>query len=92
MLSYLQEQMLYGEAGRNLVEFLFLASLKMLRSNTKDSQLYCKYETELFVEVLRLFEKVFLKVKTSQMYALLPTLLMIVEVYHGSLTSVEPRQ
>ena len=64
----------------------------MLKSNTKDSRAYNKYETELFIEVLRLFEKVFVKVKTAQLYTLLPTLLMIVEVYHGSLTSVHPNQ
>jgi hypothetical protein len=89
-LDYVQQQLLESTAGLNFVEFLFLASFKMLKSNSKDSALSFKYLTELFVEVFRLFEKAFQKIKTTQLFSLLPTFLMILETYHGSLISVHP--
>jgi len=64
----------------------------MLKLNFKDSKLCFKYETELFIEVLKLYEKTFATIKTSEIYSLLPTLLMIVEIYHGSLISIHPNR
>lgn len=92
LLDYLQHQLLESEAGNKLLEFLFLASLKMLVGDNKDSALFLKRLSGLFSEVFRLYETVLPRVKTAQLFALLPTVLMVIEVYHGSLVPLAPDQ
>lgn len=64
----------------------------MLKDNSKNSQLYLKYISELFIELFRLYEKILSKSKPEQLYSTIPTVLLIVEIYHASLVPLHPRQ
>lgn len=92
LLDFIAEKMIESEAGVQLVEFLFLSSYKLLKSNPKNCGLALKYETQLFAEVLKLFEKTVQKIRTNELFQILPTLLMIIELYHGSLAAIHPNQ
>ena len=64
----------------------------MLTSNPKNSANFHKYFTELFIEVFGIYERVIPKIKTLQVFNLLPTFIFIVEIYHGSPVSLHPNQ
>lgn len=64
----------------------------MLVTNSKDSAVYYKYLEELFVQVLKLYEKALPKLTIREVSWCLATLLMIVQIYHGSLLPLRPNQ
>jgi hypothetical protein len=92
LLEFITKQCLESEFGNKFVEFLFLNAFKMLKDNSKNSQLYLKYISELFIELFRLYEKILSKSKPEQLYSTIPTVLLIVEIYHASLVPLHPRQ
>jgi hypothetical protein len=92
VLDYALRSALEGETGNQFIQFLFMNSLKLLTDNCKDSHLFIKYQSQVFVEIFRLYEKLLGKGKIEQLYDLLPTVLLVIEIYHASLVPVHPVQ
>jgi hypothetical protein len=92
LLDYLQQRALSSPTGSKFIELLFLNAFKLVNSNTKDQTAFLRHIQELFTEVFRLYEQVLAKCKAEQLHYILPTFLMVVELYHGSLVPLTPNQ
>ncbi len=90
LLEYLQQRVLAGPTGSRFLELLFLSSFKLINTNTRDQAPFLRHLHDLFAEVFRLYERILSRSRAEQLHYILPTFLLVVQLYHGSLVPLSP--